>query len=75
MLPSLIRTFVPILVGLLTSMAVFRDSDVGALSEVVTALVTAVYYLAARLLEHYASGSFGWLLGYPKAPVYPDATT
>lgn len=70
LLPSLIRTIVPIIVGALASIPIFRASDNVALSELVTALVTIAYYIIVRALEHYVTGSFGWLLGYPVAPAY-----
>jgi hypothetical protein len=75
MFASLVRTLVPIVVGWLLSVGL-ADAGVteGDLTPAVTALVTAVYYVGARLLEHYASPRFGWLLGKATAPTYqaPD---
>lgn len=72
MLTSLVRTLVPVLVGfLITTLGLGRvglsEAD---LTPAVTALVTAVYYIAARALEQYVTPRFGWLLGAPTAPTY-----
>lgn len=72
---SLVRTFVPWLVGIiiggLASTGIPLDSKLEA--QVTAALMLAasgLYYLAARLLEIYVSPKFGWLLGLAKAPEY-----
>lgn len=75
LLPSILRTFVPIFVGLIVSVGIFSNIDQTALAELVTAAITAGYYLIARLLEHYVSGSFGWLLGWPAVPTYHPTRT
>ena len=72
---SLVRTYVPwivgVVIGWLVSLGVELDAAVeGSLTVVVTGVVTALYYLAARLLETYVSPKFGWLLGSKKAPTY-----
>jgi hypothetical protein len=68
---SLLRTFVPWLVGLvgptLTASLGWTPDDV---SRTVTLVVAGVYYLAARLLEQYAGPEWGWLLGAPVQPTY-----
>ena len=69
---SVIRVFVPLIVGFITTFSFFHDVDEDALRELLVALITGAYYLIARLLEHYVSGSFGWLLGKPTPPVYLD---
>jgi hypothetical protein len=69
---SIIRVFVPLIVGFLTTFSFFRGVNEDALQELLVALITGVYYLIARLLEHYVSGSFGWLLGKPTPPLYLD---
>lgn len=69
---SLIRTFVPILVGLAVSLGLKFgfELDVEGVTDLSTALVTAVYYAAVRFLEVKVSPKWGWLLGKPKQPVY-----
>lgn len=71
LLVSLRRTLVPMVVGLVggSFLAGFVDPD--ALEKVVTGAVTAVYYLAVRLLES-KMPVFGLLLGSKKQPVYLD---
>lgn len=76
MLPSIIRTVVPLVVGLLLGWAakVGLDLPEGAVTEIVTALITAAYYALARLVEQAWPGlgrvllSLGLVRG---APVYP----
>lgn len=73
MLPSIVRTLVPFLVALVgpwvaSNLGVGQDD----LSNVLTVLVGAGYYVAARLAEKYLGGQFGWLLGHPAQPVYPQ---
>lgn len=75
---SVVRTFVPVLVGLVvTGLTSAGAEDDGSLNENVAALVTlgvtTVYYGVVRLLEQHASKYFGWLLGAPKAPEYPTS--
>lgn len=72
---SLVRTFVPIIVGAVISFFVTSGIELdpefeGALFLVVTAVLQGVYYLAVRLFELYVSPKFGWLLGLAKKPVY-----
>ncbi len=70
---SVIRTCVPLAAGV----AITQLADLGlhldnaTVTAIVTALFTAGYYVAARALEHYRSAKWGWLLGVPRAPVYP----
>lgn len=71
LLPSILRTLVPLLVGYFAALPIVRvlglsnDQMVGLF----TALVSAVYWLVVRLLEKVAP-QFGWLLGYASPPVY-----
>jgi hypothetical protein len=70
-LPSILRTLVPLAVGYFAAWPVAKwlgltDEQVTSL---ITAVITAVYYLAVRLLEQVAP-QFGWLLGYASKPVY-----
>lgn len=73
---SLIRTYVPIGVGLLATwvaaeLEVIIDAETSAsLSAVFVAIASAVYYTVARRLEaHFPQ--LGWLLGVANAPMYP----
>lgn len=84
LLPSLIRTGVPLLVGWLLSLPVV-PAILGALgagdsqeqrrllAQAVTLLITFAYYAAVRLLEKYVSPKFGWALGLASEPVYVDS--
>lgn len=72
MLNSIIRTVVPVLAGLLITLAlkagIHLESD--AVTSLVTSLVTAAYYVVVRLLERYVSPKLGWLLGMATEPDY-----
>ena len=70
---SIVRTVVPIVVGAvlgwLTAANLPVDPDFeGTLTTLLTALLTALYYVAVRLFETYISPKLGWLLGYAKSP-------
>lgn len=72
---SLIRTYVPIVVGALASylLTVGINLDADAQLGLVTALTVilqGVYYLVARLLEKKVSPRFGLLLGVASKPKY-----
>lgn len=72
---SLIRTYVPLAVGvavayLAQTFGVVLDEDTSAMaSSAAVAIVTAVYYAAARALES-RWPALGVLLGAPKTPSY-----
>lgn len=71
---SAIRTFVPFLVGLITSWLATQgvtldDNTLGILTLVLQGVFGMLYYLLVRWLE-YLNYRFGWLLGYAKMPVY-----
>jgi len=75
---SLVRTYVPWLVGVvigwLVSLGVPLDSDVETSLTVVFMTVAAfLYYLVARIFETYVSPKFGKLLGRSKQPSYPGS--
>lgn len=81
---SLMRTVVPIAVGLLLGLAAKAgfDIDSATVTTQVTALLTAVYYAVFRTVEQ-AAGKHGpvWLrtvagvfLGYARPPEYPAAS-
>lgn len=71
LLASLIRTYVPMLVGLigpaLTQYLGLSDARIWSVSAFA---VAAGYYLVVRLVETYVSPKVGWLLGYAKVPGY-----
>lgn len=71
---SVVRTFVPVLVGLvLTGLAsVGLDLSEGLVTEVVATLIITVYYAAVRLLEEHVSPAWGWLLGVARVPKYDE---
>lgn len=79
MLTSIVRTLVPLIVGALTTWAATYlgvDLPTGALEEVVTVLVAAVYYTVVRLLEEHVSPVFGRVLlglGLRGRPKYNQA--
>jgi len=70
---SIVRTFTPIIVGsvggwfLLAGITV-DDQFVPVLTLAVSGALTAVYYVAVRLLETYVTPKLGWLLGLAKTP-------
>lgn len=74
---SNIRTQSPILVGLALSWIAMRlgiiidEGTSTAVASLFTAVVSGVYYAVARYLES-ISPAFGWLLGRPTEPSYPD---
>jgi hypothetical protein len=72
---SIVRTLVPVIVGAVltwvTTLGVELDPEFeGALTLVITAVFTAVYYIAVRLLETHVTPKLGWLLGSAKQPDY-----
>ena len=73
LLPSILRTLTPLLVSLALG---WGAEKIGlteeTLTALATALVTAGYYVAARVLEEYVNPRFGWLLGAAKAPTYDE---
>jgi hypothetical protein len=79
--PSAMRTLVPIVAGALLTLALRTgvDLDSGTATTVVTAALTAVYYLLFRGFEHLADRlgagrlrtAAGVLLGWARPPQYP----
>lgn len=70
---SIVRTFVPIIVGSVVGWFVtlgipLDDKFQGLLTLLVSAILTGIYYVAVRLLETYVTPKFGWLLGLAKTP-------
>jgi hypothetical protein len=80
---SYIRTAVPVIVGVLltwldTNGIKLDQTTTAGLIAFLTGATATIYYVLARILEHYVSLKFGWLLGYAKPPVYavtPTAST
>jgi hypothetical protein len=74
-----IRTYTPILVGVIVSFLVAQgildeetsQSMVINLTAVMTGLFSGLYYFLVRLLAEWKPG-FGILLGYNKAPEYNE---
>lgn len=70
---SIVRTIVPLIVGGALSLWARAGIDVDpAFAEALTAVLfagfTAVYYVGVRLLETYVAPKLGWLLGAAKSP-------
>lgn len=75
---SLVRTYVPwlvgVIVGWLVSLGIPLDPEVEV--QLTLVLVTAaafLYYFLARIFELYVSPKLGWLVGLPKQPLYDKA--
>lgn len=69
---NIIRTIVPVLVGavgsFLATQEIKLDTEaLAGLSAFLTAFLTGVYYVVARLLEEHLDSRFGYLLGHKKA--------
>ncbi|MFF4897828.1 hypothetical protein [Streptomyces sp. NPDC001068] len=81
---SFMRTFVPVVAGLLLTLLVRIgvDFDSASVASVVTTVLTGAYYTAFRLLENLAvrirsrplATVAGILLGWAAPPDYPGAT-
>jgi hypothetical protein len=71
-LVSLIRTWVPVAIGYLVTVGLLPTDLSDQATAALTAVITAVYYGLARLLEK-RWPVFGWLLGVPKEPSYPTS--
>lgn len=72
---SIVRTIVPIVVGLVIGWTTAQGIDLdpefeSSLTLAIMAAFQGVYYVVVRLFETYASPKFGWLLGLAKAPDY-----
>ena len=70
---SIVRTVVPVIVGILLTQAtkagIHFDEKGTSLTEVVTVVVTSLYYSIARWAEA-IKPKLGWLLGKPSKPQY-----
>lgn len=70
---SIVRTVVPILVGAVLGWFASANLPLdpefeGALTTLVTLLLTMAYYVAVRLFEACIRPKIGWPLGYAKSP-------
>lgn len=71
-LVSLKRTIVPIVVGSIAASFVGPHVDLGSLDNVVSGLISAVYYSVVRYVEMFRP-NIGLLLGARKLPIYVDS--
>ncbi|MBB4931832.1 hypothetical protein F4561_002652 [Lipingzhangella halophila] len=64
MYASIVRTVVPVIVGILIAQAarVGLDLPESAVTEIVTVVVTAAYYAVARVVEEHVSPVVGRLM-------------
>lgn len=67
---SHVRTVVPVIVGLLVSLALRAGYDLHGYTPEITAAVTYLYYAVVRLAEEHLSPQFGWMLGVAAKPHY-----
>jgi hypothetical protein len=77
---SIVRTLVPIVVGsvvgALVSLGINLDPEFEvALTTLLTAAFSLIYYVAVRLLETFVTPKLGWLLGLAKAPAAYSASS
>jgi hypothetical protein len=69
---SVVRTFVPVIVGAVITVLTKIGADVSSesLELLIGSIVTTAYYTVARVLETKVTPRFGWLLGAPRTPTY-----
>lgn len=74
-LPSILRTLVPLAVGYFAAWPVAKALGLtdDQITSLITAVVTALYYVVVRGLEQLAP-QFGWLLGWASPPKYVPPT-
>lgn len=74
MLPSFVRTAVPLAVAQIVAYFASRGLDLGPyqtlLEQGLGWLAGLLYYMAVRVIEVKIKPKYGWLLGAPKAPTY-----
>jgi len=73
-LASLWRTFIPVLVGVVSAYLAKAglDLDEQAVGLWLAGAFTTVYYGLFRFLEGKVSGQWGWLLGLARPPQYKE---
>jgi hypothetical protein len=71
LLPSVLRTTVPIIYALLARKGVVEWLGVedALLNNLLAGVVTVIFYIGLRVAERYHT-QVGWLLGYAQQPVY-----
>lgn len=71
LLPSVLRTVVPIVYAALVRWGVVEwlDPDDAFVTNLIAVVVTMLFYVALRFAEQHWD-KIGWLLGYAKQPVY-----
>lgn len=71
--PAYIRTFIPLIVGLLATLLARYGFDVDeqTLTNVIGTGAGFLFYVLTHYLETHKDCRWGWLLGYAAAPVYP----
>lgn len=69
---SVVRTVVPLIVGLIITYATKAGFDISeaVVQDAVYAGVVTLYYVLVRLAETHLSPKWGWLLGQAKVPTY-----
>lgn len=77
--PSLVRTGVPFIAGLIGTWLLERfgvEVDTATVGALLTAGIGYLYYVVVRFLEVYGSSKWGYILGLRKQPVYapPEST-
>lgn len=71
-LAGLVRTAVPLVVAFLANLGLVKTLGLtdDQLTNAVSLVLGALYWLIVRLLEVYVAPRFGWLLGIARTPVY-----
>lgn len=72
-LTGLARTVVPIVVGLLVTVALKAGLDLHGYAPEITAAVSAGYYALVHYVERFIDPRAGFLLGVAKVAHYPKA--
>lgn len=72
---SLVRTFVPIIVGAVVGFFVSAGIELDpefelSMTAAITSAASMLWYTLVRLFEVYVSPKFGWLLGAASQPEY-----
>jgi hypothetical protein len=69
---SIVRTFVPYLIGWLTAQGIaVTDDGAAQISSTLAFAISIGYYVVVRFIER-KYPQFGWLLGVPAKPTYKE---